>query len=94
MIVKNNFVITASFLFLLNTAIAQVNPKNIDIIRDSFGVPHIYAKTDAGTAYGLAWANAEDDFETMQLGYLAGNALLSKHLGLKGASADLSLIHI
>lgn len=85
---KNNIAITASLLFSLNTAIAQVNPKNVEIIRDTFGVPHIYAKTDAGAAYGLAWANAEDDFETMQLGYLAGNALLSKHLGLKGASAD------
>lgn len=67
---------------------AQVNPKNIEILRDSYGVPHIFGKTDADTAYGLAWANAEDDFETMQLGYLAGNGLLSKHLGLKGASAD------
>ena len=47
---------------------AQVNPKNVEIIRDTFGVPHIYAKTDAGAAYGLAWANAEDDFETMQMG--------------------------
>lgn len=67
---------------------AQINPKNIDILRDAYGVPHIFGKTDAETAYGLAWANAEDDFETMQLGYLAGNALLSKHLGLQGASAD------
>ena len=56
---KNNIAITASLLFSLNTAIAQVNPKNVEIIRDTFGVPHIYAKTDAGAAYGLAWANAE-----------------------------------
>ena len=69
-------------------AYAQINPSEINIIRDSFGVPHIKAPTDAGAAYGLAWANAEDDFNTMQLGYLAGNALLSKHLGLSGASAD------
>ena len=80
-----------SLLLLLWTTAslqAQVNPKNVEIIRDAFGVPHIYAKTDAGAAYGLAWANAEDDFETMQMGYLEGNALLSKHIGLKGASAD------
>lgn len=66
----------------------QLNPKNIEIIRDSYGVPHIYGKTDAETAYGLAWAHAEDDFVTIQKSYLAGNAILSRHLGLKGAAAD------
>ena len=42
-------------------ATAQINPKNITIARDSFGVPHVFAKTDAEVAYGLAWAHAEDD---------------------------------
>jgi acyl-homoserine-lactone acylase len=67
---------------------SQINPDNIDIIRDEFGVPHIFAKTDAEVAYGLAWAHAEDDFETIQIGYLAGNNLLSKHLGNVGLGAD------
>ncbi|MDA9160742.1 penicillin acylase family protein, partial [Flavobacteriaceae bacterium] len=61
---------------------------NIEIVRDQFGVPHIYAQTDAEVAYGLAWANAEDDFSTIQEAYLAGNAMLSNHIGLKGAAAD------
>ena len=61
---------------------------NIDIVRDQFGIPHIYAKTDAEVAYGLAWVNAEDDFKTIQEAYLAGNAMLSNHIGLKGAPAD------
>ena len=66
----------------------NINPKNIEIIRDNFGVPHIYAKTDAELAYGLAWAHSEDDFKTIQEAYLAGNGLLSKHIGLKGAPVD------
>ncbi|AUX69224.1 acylase [Porphyrobacter sp. HT-58-2] len=37
-----------------------------EIIRDDFGVPHIYGKTDADTAYGVAIAHAEDDFFTLQ----------------------------
>ncbi|MDC0560426.1 penicillin acylase family protein, partial [Flavobacteriaceae bacterium] len=61
---------------------------NIDIVRDEFGIPHIYAQTDAEVAYGLAWANAEDDFTTIQEAYLAGNAMLSNYIGLKGAAAD------
>ena len=66
----------------------QINPQNIEIVRDAYGVPHIYAKTDAEVAYGLAWAHAEDDFETIQLGFLAGDAKLSRAIGLKGAPAD------
>ena len=68
--------------------IAQIQPENIEIVRDRFGIPHIFAKTDAEVAYGLAWAHAEDDFKTIQLGYLAGNNLLSKHLGNQGLGAD------
>ncbi len=37
-----------------------------EIIRDDFGVPHIYGKTDADVAYGVAIAHAEDDFFTLQ----------------------------
>jgi acyl-homoserine-lactone acylase len=78
------------FYLLIVTSIAhsQIKPNNIEIVRDQFGVPHIYAQTDAEVAYGLAWANAEDDFSTIQEAYLAGNAMLSNHIGLKGAAAD------
>ena len=40
---------------------------SVRIIRDNFGVPHIYGKTDADTAFGLAYAHAEDDFATINL---------------------------
>jgi len=76
------------FLFITTISFSQINPNNIDIVRDEYGVPHIYAETDAEVAYGLAWANAEDDFKTIQEAYLAGNAMLSNHIGLKGAPAD------
>ena len=46
--------------------IGQINPDNIQIVRDAYGVPHIFTKTDAELAYGLAWAHAEDYFETIQ----------------------------
>ena len=67
---------------------AQINPKDVEIIRDSYGVPHIYGKTDADTAYGLAWAHAEDDFVTIQKAYLAGNGILSRWNGKEGIGAD------
>ena len=81
-----------SFVILLVLVIkigfAQVNPKDVEIIRDSYGVPHIYGKTDADTAYGLAWAHAEDNFLTIQKAYLAGNGKLSRWNGKKGIGAD------
>jgi len=77
------------FLFFTFNSFAQnINTNNIEIIRDSFGVPHIYTKTDAELGYGLAWVHSEDDFKTIQEAYLAGNSLLSKHIGLRGAPVD------
>lgn len=66
----------------------NINVNNIEIIRDNYGVPHIYSETDKELAYGLAWVHSEDDFKTIQEAYLAGNALLSKHIGLRGAPVD------
>jgi len=76
-----------------STALAAVpiNPHNITIARDSFGVPHIFAPTDPEVAYGLAWAQAEDDFSTLQLVVLLGKARLGTALGKKGAAADYTL---
>ena len=82
-------ILILTILFISNTTFSQkIDVNNIEILRDSFGVPHIYAKTDAELAYGLAWAHSEDDFKTIQEAYLAGNGLLSKHIGLRGAPAD------
>ena len=36
------------------------------IVRDEFGVPHIFGKTDPDVAYGVAYAHSEDDFSTLQ----------------------------
>ena len=46
--------------------------KKVSIIRDDYGVPHIYGKTDADAVFGLLYAQAEDDFpriEKLCLGY-------------------------
>ena len=80
---------TVFFIFISCSIFSQkVDVNNIEIIRDKYGVPHIYSNTDKELAYGLAWAHSEDDFKTIQEAYLAGNALLSKHIGLRGAPVD------
>lgn len=72
---------------------AQIDPTKIDIIRDKYGVPHIFGKTDPDVAYGLAWAHAEDDFETIQQSLMAGKAMLAQYQGKKGASIDY-IVHL
>ena len=65
----------------------------IEIVRDEFGVPHIFGKKDADVAYGLAWAHAEDDFETIQKTVLAGKALAGRVFGEQGAGVDF-FVHL
>jgi acyl-homoserine-lactone acylase len=81
-------IIFSFLLFFGFTTAAQINPHNIIIARDSFGVPHIFAPTDPEVSYGLAWAHAEDDFPTLQLVVLSGKAKLGTALGKEGAQAD------
>lgn len=66
----------------------DINPDSVTIVRDEWGVPHIYGETDEEAAYGLAWANAEDDFKTMQEPLLAVNGMLGKVQGKEGAIKD------
>ncbi|MBR09646.1 MAG: peptidase S45 [Rickettsiales bacterium] len=67
---------------------AQISPERVEIIRDAYGVPHIYAPTDPEVAYGLAWAHSEDDFQTIQLTLLGAKGMLGQHLGKRGAAVD------
>lgn len=66
----------------------KINPENITIVRDSFGIPHIFAKTDAEVAYGLAWANAEDAFEISQDLIYAAKGYMGCKDGISGAKID------
>lgn len=44
--------------------------KQVTIIRDNFGVPHIYGKTDADAVFGLLYAQCEDDFKRVEMNYV------------------------
>jgi acyl-homoserine-lactone acylase len=65
-----------------------INVQNINIVRDAWGVPHIFTQTDAEAAYGLAWAHAEDNFEQIQEPLLLSRGLLGTLLGKDGALFD------
>lgn len=83
--------IATVLLLSFHTSYGQINPKDVTIVRDSFGVPHIFGITDADAAYGLAWAHSEDDFEHIQHNILTGKRMLGEVLGKEGVLFDYAL---
>jgi penicillin amidase/acyl-homoserine-lactone acylase len=61
---------------------------DVRILRDTWGVPHVFGKTDADAAFGLAYAHAEDDFATIQGALLAARGRLASVEGASGAAND------
>ena len=59
-----------------------------EIIRDDYGVPHIYGETDADVAYGVAIAHAEDDFTTLQDVIAMSRGRYGALAGEDGAAVD------
>ena len=68
-----------------------IDPTRIDIVRDSFGVAHIFAPTDAECAYGVAWATCEDDFELPQWFLMAITGNMGRYEGKDGAAIDFAV---
>jgi len=48
----------------------QTQAKQVTIIRDNWGVPHIYGKTDANVVFGLMYAQCEENFKGIERNYL------------------------
>ncbi|HRK35512.1 MAG TPA: penicillin acylase family protein, partial [Candidatus Hydrogenedentes bacterium] len=61
---------------------------DVRILRDTWGVPHIYGKTDADVAFGLAYAHAEDDMPTTLEALLAARGQVASVQGTAGAPID------
>ncbi|NVE94762.1 acylase [Altererythrobacter lutimaris] len=59
-----------------------------EIIRDDFGVPHIYGKRDVDVAFGVAVAHAEDDFFTLQDVIAMARGRYGAIAGREGAAID------
>ena len=85
------------FTILVTIAISGCNKNDfveneqIEIIRDEFGVPHIYAPTDELVAYGLGWAQCEDDFITIQEQMAAIKGVFGEIKGMDGLVADFAI---
>ncbi len=67
---------------------AGADTYDVEILRDDWGVPHIFGETRADTAFGLAYAHAEDDFETIQETVAATRGDLASYRGAAAAPTD------
>ncbi|UCD56673.1 MAG: acylase [Candidatus Hydrogenedentota bacterium] len=76
-----------------DSSLSAVRHYNVRILRDSWGVPHVFGVTDADVAYGLAYAHAEDDFATIQDALLAARGMLASVYGRKAAPNDY-MVHL
>ncbi|HID54562.1 MAG TPA: acylase [Anaerolineae bacterium] len=79
---------TWPFVVNLDDLIPPDGQYNVRILRDEWGVPHIFGQTDADAAYGLAFAHAEDDFGTIQDTALASRGMLGQVYGRDSAPID------
>ena len=55
--------------------------QNITIIRDDWGIPHIYGETDADAVFGMIYAQAEDDFNRIEVNFLNSQGRLAEAEG-------------
>ncbi|MAO18445.1 MAG: acylase [Muricauda sp.] len=67
----------------------EAQAENITIIRDDFGVPHIYGKTDADAVFGLLYAQCEDDFNRVEQNYIWATGRLAEVEGEDALYSDL-----
>jgi acyl-homoserine-lactone acylase len=61
----------------------------VTIVRDDWGVPHIYGKSDADAVFGMMYAQAEDDFNRIEMNYLSAMGRLAEAEGEKAIYHDL-----
>jgi len=63
--------------------------KNVTIIRDDWGIAHVYGKTDADAVFGMEYAQAEDDFNRVETNYITSMGLVAQAEGESAIPADL-----
>ena len=63
----------------------------VTIIRDTWGIPHVFGQTDADAVFGLLYAQAEDDFPRVELNYLNALGRLAEVEGPGALYRDLRM---
>jgi acyl-homoserine lactone acylase PvdQ len=87
-----------AFVGLFSISLAQsdlakweLRSQNTEIIRDQWGIPHIYGKTDADAVFGMIYAQCEDDFNRVEVNYITAMGRMAEVEGIKELYTDLRM---
>jgi acyl-homoserine-lactone acylase len=69
----------------------QREAANVTILRDDWGIAHIYGKTDADAVFGMEYAQAEDDFNRVETNYINAMGRLAETEGESRIYLDLRM---
>jgi acyl-homoserine-lactone acylase len=92
----------AAFVSVATTAVAQTPSKAqlaswnrqaaaVTIVRDDWGIPHVYGNTDANAVFGLMYAQSEDDFNRVETNFINAMGRLSETEGKAQIYKDLRM---
>ena len=62
--------------------------RTVTIYRDTYGVPHVFGRTDASTIFGFAYAQAEDNFWRVEENFIHALGRASELYGEKSLNED------
>ncbi len=69
----------------------KAEASRVTIIRDKWGIPHVYGRSDADAVFGLVFAQSEDDFNRVELNYINAVGRLAESEGEKEIYRDLRM---
>jgi len=75
----------------LETARWEREARNVTIVRDDWGIAHVYGKTDADAVFGMIYAQAEDDFNRVETNYINAMGRLAEAEGESRIYQDLRM---
>lgn len=94
---KNKLFLLA-FLFLPSLLIAQSEQQRwkkhanqTEIIRDQWGVPHVFGQTDADAVFGMIYSQCEDDFNRVEMNYITAMGRTAEITGKEQIYTDLRM---
>ena len=69
----------------------QQHARNVTIVRDDWGIAHVRGKTDADAVFGMIYAQAEDDFNRVEMNYINAMGRLAEAEGESAIFRDLRM---
>src|ERR1017187_6323246 len=69
----------------------QQQAANVNIVRDDWGIAHVYGKSDADAVFGMMYTQAEDDFNRVETNYLNAMGRLAETEGESQIYQDLRM---